>query len=212
VQGRNAHAHEKTCSIAAPHGIPGPQHNHHLLAYGNPQGPVNWAVSRRDTNLISRRSSLRCPERPGARKPQTTIVLDMDSSVSERGSAYTAHFALHVLLLLFVFDQARPSRFPHGIVGRVRGWSFTSALHRNAVMTRSAHEWRIAPAPGILTGSALIDPTRDRQPVHRTIPGTDVRRHLARAVLRLFGPRTRHCVSGTSCSGSGELKCRKSAT
>jgi hypothetical protein len=45
-----------------------------------------------------------------ARPPQTTIVLDMDSSVSEthgaqEGSAYSAHFGCTRYHPLFVFNQ-----------------------------------------------------------------------------------------------------------
>jgi len=49
-------------------------------------------------------------DRVHARKPQTTIVLDMDSSVSEthgaqEGSAYNGHFACTCYHPLFVFNQ-----------------------------------------------------------------------------------------------------------
>jgi hypothetical protein len=53
-------------------------------------------------------------DRVHARRPQTTIVLDMDSSVSEthgtqEGSAYDGHFGCTCYHPLFVFNQVRRS-------------------------------------------------------------------------------------------------------
>ncbi len=68
-----------------------------------------WLTS--DTNLTALADlSGAWIDRVHARKPQTTIVLDMDSSVSEthgaqEGSAYNGHFACTCYHPLFVFNQ-----------------------------------------------------------------------------------------------------------
>ena len=82
-------------------------------------------------------------DRVHARRPQTTIVLDMDSSVSEthgvqEGSAYNGHFGCTCYHPLFVFNQfgdlercslrsATPTAPPTGATCWNRWWRVTGA-------------------------------------------------------------------------------------
>jgi hypothetical protein len=70
---------------------------------------TGWLTSEANLNALAGLSGAWI-DRVHARRPQTTIVLDMDSSVSEthgaqEGTAYNGHFACMCYHPLFVFNQ-----------------------------------------------------------------------------------------------------------